>query len=203
MVELRVNGRVHSVDAEPETPLLYAPHDHLGLNGARYDGDRNAIPLYSLPHARVVYHFIPRMPLHLSALRSLGAHLNVFAIESFMDELAKAAEEAPIIFRLRHLNDPRARDLINAPAVQFDGGHRPSGEGRGCGLGFARYKNLAAYCAVAVQQELCRLSERRWCSNLDLLLPFHQTRRLVHDHANDRPPVSGRIRPGRRVTHVS
>jgi nicotinate dehydrogenase subunit B len=115
------------------------------------DGDRNAIPLYSLPHARVTYHFIPRMPLRVSALRSLGAHLNVFAIESFMDELAKAAEEDPIIFRLRHLNDPRARDLINALAVQFDWAHRPSGEGRGCGLGFARYKNLAAYCAVAVQ----------------------------------------------------
>ena len=40
---------------------------------------------------RVVYHFVPDMPLRVSAMRSLGAYLNIFAIESFMDELADAA----------------------------------------------------------------------------------------------------------------
>src|SRR5207237_6154094 len=54
-------------------------------------GDRNAIPIYMVPNARVVSHFIPQMPLRVSALRALGAYHNVFAIESFMDELADAA----------------------------------------------------------------------------------------------------------------
>ena len=53
-------------------------------------GDRNAIPIYKFPNARVVHHFIPDMPVRISAMRALGAYHNVFSIESFMDELADA-----------------------------------------------------------------------------------------------------------------
>ena len=120
-------------------------------------GDRNAIPLYSLPQAKVVHHFLPTMPVRVSALRSLGAHMNVFAIESFMDELALGAGADPVEFRLRHLQDPRARDVITTTAERFGwagrrhGGSGRKGPGTGCGFAFARYKNLAAYCAVAMQ----------------------------------------------------
>lgn len=110
-------------------------------------GDRNAIPLYELPNARVVHHFLPQMPMRVSALRSLGAHMNVFAIESFMDELARASGRDPVGFRLAHLNDPRARDVIMRATQRF-GWPR-----RGGGFGFARYKNLGAYCAVAIAVE--------------------------------------------------
>ena len=48
-------------------------------------GDRNAIPIYKFPNAKVVHHFIPEMPLRISAMRALGAYHNVFSIESFMD----------------------------------------------------------------------------------------------------------------------
>ena len=68
-------------------------------------GDRNAIPLYDFPRQRVVHHFIKEMPLRVSALRTLGAYSNVFAIESFLDELARAAKADPIAFRLAHLKD--------------------------------------------------------------------------------------------------
>src|SRR5262249_1109874 len=71
-------------------------------------GDRNAIPLYRLPRARVVHHFLPQMPVRVSALRALGAYMNVFSIESFMEELAQATKADPIEFRLRHLDDQRA-----------------------------------------------------------------------------------------------
>ena len=54
-------------------------------------GDRNAIPLYAIPNARVVTPFHAGTPLRVSALRGLGAYMNVFAIESFMDELAALA----------------------------------------------------------------------------------------------------------------
>src|SRR5918995_6838166 len=70
------------------------------------NGDRNAVPLYAFPQKRVVWHFIKDMPLRVSALRALGAYLNVFALESFMDELAAAAGADPVEFRLRHLTDP-------------------------------------------------------------------------------------------------
>jgi nicotinate dehydrogenase subunit B len=115
-------------------------------------GDRNAIPLYVLPSARVIHHFLPSMPVRVSAQRSLGAYLNVFAIESFMDELAAAAEADPVEFRLRHLDDARARDVVARAAEKFGwvaGQKLPAGRGRG--FGFARYKNLGAYAAVALE----------------------------------------------------
>ncbi|HEY2050236.1 MAG TPA: molybdopterin cofactor-binding domain-containing protein [Caulobacteraceae bacterium] len=117
-------------------------------------GDRNAIPLYNFPAARVASHFVPDMPLRVSALRSLGAHMNVFSTESFMDELALVARADPVESRLSHLDDPRARDVIIAAARRFDwSGWRPAPL-RGRGFAFARYKNLAAYCAVALDVEV-------------------------------------------------
>ena len=113
-------------------------------------GDRNAIPLYALPNARVVHHFVPTMPLRVSAMRALGAYANVFSIESFMDELAAAAQTDPVAFRLKHLGDERAKDVIRTAAERFGWGQRSKAPGVGFGFAFARYKNLAAYCAVAV-----------------------------------------------------
>ena len=117
-------------------------------------GDRNAIPLYRFPSARVVHHFLPTMPVRVSALRALGAYMNVFSIESFMDELAKAAGADPVAFRLKHLDDQRARDVITLASERFGWSSFQKQPGRGRGFGFARYKNLAAYCAVAVEIEI-------------------------------------------------
>ena len=114
-------------------------------------GDRNAIPIYALPSARVVHHFVPTMPLRVSAMRALGAYANVFSIESFMDELAAAAQIDPVAFRLKHLDDERAKDVIRTAAERFGWGQRSKAPGVGFGFAFARYKNLAAYCAIAVE----------------------------------------------------
>jgi len=114
--------------------------------------DRNSIPLYDFPAQEIGYNFIAEMPLRVSALRSLGAFANVFAIESFMDELAVATRTDPIEFRLRHLKDPRARAVIEAAAKAAGWTAGEKGDGvRGRGIGFARYKNLGAYCAVIAQ----------------------------------------------------
>ncbi|RYX98937.1 MAG: xanthine dehydrogenase family protein molybdopterin-binding subunit [Bradyrhizobiaceae bacterium] len=121
------------------------------------DGDRNANPLYALPNMHVIYHFLPTMPLRVSALRSLGAHLNVFSIESIMDELARTAGIDPLMFRLNHMNDARARNVMEAVARNFGWDGRVRGDGRrGCGMAFARYKNIGAYCAVAMEIEVDR-----------------------------------------------
>ncbi|WP_024511346.1 molybdopterin cofactor-binding domain-containing protein [Bradyrhizobium sp. ARR65] len=124
-------------------------------------GDRNAIPLYTFPNAHIVHHFIPDMPLRISAMRSLGAYHNVFSIESFMDELAGLAGADPVEFRLKHLDDQRGRDVIAKAAEGFGwrAGERPP-PGRGFGFAFARYKNLAAYCAVASEVEINRETGR-------------------------------------------
>jgi nicotinate dehydrogenase subunit B len=111
---------------------------------------RNADPLYNFSRRRVVKRFVPDSPLRVSALRGLGSPGNVFAIESFMDELAFATGEDPVDFRLKHLDDDRAKDVIRAAANKagWQAGVRGNGEGRGQGLGFAQYKNEKCYVAV-------------------------------------------------------
>jgi CO/xanthine dehydrogenase Mo-binding subunit len=124
-------------------------------------GDRNAIPIYNFPNAHVVHHFLPDMPLRISAMRSLGAYHNVFSIESFMDELASLAGADPVEFRLKHLDDPRGREVIEKAAQGF--GWRRDQKAppdRGYGFAFARYKNLAAYCAIASEVEVNRETGR-------------------------------------------
>jgi nicotinate dehydrogenase subunit B len=130
--------------ATPTNPPLPAGGSH-----------RNAIPLYEFSNQRITNHLVLRAPLRTSALRSLGAHPNVFAIESFMDELAAAAGVDPVEFRLRHLKDPRARAVIEAAAEKARWRKGEKGDGaRGRGIGFARYKNVSCYVAVVVEVEI-------------------------------------------------
>ena len=101
--------------------------------------DRNAVPLYDFPNAADRRStIIPEMPLRTSALRTLGAYANVFALESFIDELAAAAGADPVEFRLRHMKDPRARAVIEAAAQQSgleaEGAKATARSGRGFAL---------------------------------------------------------------------
>jgi CO/xanthine dehydrogenase Mo-binding subunit len=119
----------------------------------RGSADRNAVPYYKLANAKVTSHFIATpMPLRVSALRSLGGYMNVFSIECFMDELALAAGADPVEFRLRHLADPRAIDVVRLAAEKFGWktGAKPPAN-RGYGFAFCRYENQAAYLAVAAE----------------------------------------------------
>ncbi|MEI7783454.1 MAG: molybdopterin cofactor-binding domain-containing protein [Betaproteobacteria bacterium] len=116
--------------------------------------ERNAVPLYDFASHEVLSHRALRMPIRTSSLRSLGAHLNVFAAECFMDELAEQAGTDPLTFRLRHLADARARAVLERVAALA--GWSPAGlaEGRGWGLGLTRYKNTGAWCAAVAQVDL-------------------------------------------------
>ena len=142
--------------ADPLSPPVMGPAmgPHVGIH-------RNLDPLYDLPDKRLVKHLVRGMPLRVSALRSLGAYANVFAIESFMDELAEAAGVDPVTFRLKHLSDPRGRAVIEAVAGYL----HPSGagmpEGRGRGIAFSRYKNIAAYAAVVMEVSVTDAAEIR------------------------------------------
>jgi CO/xanthine dehydrogenase Mo-binding subunit len=115
-------------------------------------GDRNSIPLYDFPSWTIESHRLLTMPVRTSALRTLGAQGNVFAIESFLDEIAIERGEDPVAFRLRHLTDERAKDVIRAAAKRAN--WKPAAKsGIGYGIGFARYKNTGAYCAVVAEIE--------------------------------------------------
>jgi nicotinate dehydrogenase subunit B len=115
-------------------------------------GDRNSIPLYDFPSWVIESHRLKTMPVRTSALRTLGGQGNVFAIESLLDEIACERGEDPVAFRLRHLRDERAKDVIRKAAARA--GWKPQKKpGVGHGVGFARYKNTGAYCAVVAEIE--------------------------------------------------
>jgi nicotinate dehydrogenase subunit B len=140
----------------------FAPSKPTFTPSPRGSADRNAVPYYKLANEKVTSHFVSTpMPLRVSALRSLGGYMNVFSIESFMDELALAAGCDPVEFRLKHLDDPRARDVVHLAAEKFgwkSGATAP--DGRGFGFAFARYENLGAYLALAVEIEIERKTGR-------------------------------------------
>jgi nicotinate dehydrogenase subunit B len=96
----------------------------------------------------------------VSALRTLGAYANVFAVESFMDELAAAAGADPVAFRLAHMKDARARAVIEVVAKKSGWREGEKGDGsRGRGIAFAKYKNLACYVAVVAEVEVDRVGD--------------------------------------------
>jgi nicotinate dehydrogenase subunit B len=86
-------------------------------------------------------------------MRALGAHLNVVAIESVVDELAAAVGEDPVEYRLQMLSDERARAVLQAAAERAGWPGAGQAEGRGLGIAVARYKNRGAWCAVVADVE--------------------------------------------------
>jgi CO/xanthine dehydrogenase Mo-binding subunit len=118
--------------------------------------DRNAVPAYRVPNLRVINNRLTVMPLRTSAIRALGAFANVFAIESFVDEMALALGEDPLTFRRKHLDDPRALavlDQVVARSSWWRSRHEAA-EGVGLGLAWARYKNTGAWCAVLARVQV-------------------------------------------------
>ncbi|MEZ5670738.1 MAG: molybdopterin cofactor-binding domain-containing protein [Alphaproteobacteria bacterium] len=122
--------------------------------GPNYSSGRNGEAKYVFPHQRMAVNFAKQMPLRVSATRGLGAFANVFAIESFMDELAHEAGVDPVEYRLRYLEDERARDVLLRAAEAFGWDSWQPGRNTGRGIGFAQYKNYATYCAVAMEVQV-------------------------------------------------
>ena len=140
-----------ATEIEPPTPF---PTVHEDLN--RFAGGaRNSEPSYDLLHRKIVLHSLPHLPFRTSALRTLGGYANVFASESFTDELADAAHIDPVKFRLQNLSDARARRVIETAAGMAQWDPNPErGSGQGAGIAFCRYKNTAAYVATVAQVEV-------------------------------------------------
>jgi nicotinate dehydrogenase subunit B len=136
---------------DPPPPAPAADPPEAGGGG----GTRNGEPLYDVAQKRIIHHLIAETPVRTSSLRGLGATLNVFAIEGAIDDLAARAGSDPVAYRLSLLSDPRARAVVEHVARMSgwrEGG--PAGSGRGRGIGFARYKNRAAYAAVVAEVEV-------------------------------------------------
>lgn len=146
------------------TPLPLPINPPLAAGGG---ADRNAVPAYTVRNLKVITHRLTVMPLRTSAMRALGAYANVFAIESFVDELAEKLGEDALAFRKRHLDDPRALAVLDTVVARSTWWSRRAKEpdGIGYGLAWARYKNTGAWCAVIAR---VRVDEQVRVLNLDL-----------------------------------
>ncbi|MCF8532635.1 MAG: molybdopterin-dependent oxidoreductase [Reyranella sp.] len=157
-------GYLLATEALANPPPEVAPFDPPEPRGG--GGTRNALPIYDMPAHRILHHLVLRPPVRTSALRGLGALPNVFAIESMIDDLAARVGEDPVAYRLSILSEPRARRLVEWVAERAGWASRgPGGAGKGLGIGFARYKNRAAYAAVVAAvtvQETVKV-DRVWC----------------------------------------
>jgi CO/xanthine dehydrogenase Mo-binding subunit len=138
-----------------QVPFSKSPAPHIPQPFG--DGDRNAPPPYELPRKEIRNHLLLDTPIRNGSFRTLGAHGNVFAIESFMDELAEAAGLDPVAFRLAHLKDPRAHAVIDAAAAKAGWVRGAKGDGhRGRGFAYSRYKTIGMYAALVVDVNIDR-----------------------------------------------
>jgi CO/xanthine dehydrogenase Mo-binding subunit len=159
------NINLLSAAALPNAPPPPEPVDVPDAGGG--GGVRNAFTLYDFPHQRVVHHLLTQMPVRTSSLRTLGGFANVFAAESFMDELADAAGEDPVNYRLSLMSEPRARRVIEVAARMCGwSGRGERGSGTARGMGVARYKNKAGYAAVVAEVEVDEAVRVKqiWCA---------------------------------------
>lgn len=128
--------------AEPESPAPAAP------NMNRQGGlQRNLDPAYDIPETRFVKNLVPDLPLRTSALRCLGAALNVYGIESFMDEIACARGIDPFGFRSAHLSDTRALAVLARLRERME--DLPGSGAQG--IGYAQYKNAMTRVGVGIE----------------------------------------------------
>jgi len=155
---LDAEGGVAAYDFESSYPSNGAPTLALLLTRSvepaaqAYEmGDRTARPPYAFDNLRVKVNDMAPI-VRASWLRGVSALPNSFAHESYIDELATAAGVDPVAFRLRHLQDPRAVELVQAtaqkagwrmrtgPQENADGGLGPGGDILfGQGFAYARY----------------------------------------------------------------
>jgi nicotinate dehydrogenase subunit B len=116
-----------------------------------YGGPRNAFPAYRVGQTHIHHHLTREPAVRTSALRGLGALPNVCAIERMMDLAALEAGKDPVEYRLSLLNDDRARSVLQRTSELCDWSKRgKSGTGKGLGIAYSRYKNIAAMAGVAV-----------------------------------------------------
>ncbi|HVR88441.1 MAG TPA: molybdopterin cofactor-binding domain-containing protein [Candidatus Limnocylindria bacterium] len=143
----RINAWRYDEHTNVHTARWFDPKNAGGTHG------RNAIPPYDIPHVSVVLHMEPT-PLRTANFRSLAASENVFAIESFMDELAMASRQEPLAFRLAHTSDPRLRAVLERVATASGWGRPAPSRTDRRGLGIACTVYHGTYVAQVAEVEV-------------------------------------------------
>ena len=106
-------------------------------------------------------------PLRQGSYRALAATANNFAREVFMDELATAASADPFDFRMKHMENPRIRAVLEEAARQFGWrekvGQKRSDTGIGIACGTEKNSVVAACVEIGIDRTQNRIIVRRIC----------------------------------------
>jgi nicotinate dehydrogenase subunit B len=108
---------------------------------------------YVVPNRRIEFHPVP-FNMRQGSYRGLAATANVFARETHMDAVARAAQIDPLEFRLKNTSDPRLRAVFEAAAKSFGWPRKKTQEGQGFGLGGGTEKGgyVATFAEIAVDR---------------------------------------------------
>jgi len=161
-------GAALAATALPAIENLPPPRPQAAMPpGLRFSGGLlNAVPSYDITATRTVEHVV-KPPIRTSSLRGLGGPPNIYAGESFIDELAEIAGKDPLAYRLAMLTDPRSRGVLEKAAEMCDWPRRwEAGTGRGLGVAYDRHRSRSAWCAVAAEVEVEREVRlvKLWCA---------------------------------------
>jgi nicotinate dehydrogenase subunit B len=155
-------------------PAGVAPRSPAPAPGGAYDNGNNVVPSYvtgciggmcggtgTVTSERMLSRVIDS-PFFTGPLRSPARLQNTFAHECFMDEIAAAVRADPVQYRLRHLRDPRLREVLTAAASKAGWDSRPSprpglrrsGVATGRGVACVLYEGDNGYCGLVVEVEV-------------------------------------------------
>jgi CO/xanthine dehydrogenase Mo-binding subunit len=166
---LDASGKIVAWDAETwlpmnkpgSRPVLAADAARLTQDAGQGAGllSQNIDPPYTADNVRVLVHSLKETPLRPSNLRAPGKIANVFAVESFTDEIAASLSVDPVAFRLARLADPRAIDVLTRATMTFGWQPRTSPNPQakqgglmiGRGVAYCRYKQAENYVALAME----------------------------------------------------
>ena len=122
---------------------------------------RNAGGAGTIASERVLVHTV-RSPFFTGPLRSPARLQNTFAHESFLDEVAARVKADPVAYRLRHLSDPRLKEVVASAAKAANWVARPSprpdmpttGIASGRGFSCVLYEGDNGYVAMVAEVEV-------------------------------------------------
>lgn len=173
-------GEVIAWETEAWLPLATAGLPNVPLLGPQAAGieqplgqstgliSQNIDPPYDFPNVRGVVHWLKDAPLRPSNIRAPGKVANSFAVESFVDELAAAAGQDPLAFRLGRLKNPRGVEVLRRVGARMSWTPRPSPRAAdagarvltGRGLAYVHYKHNENYVAIGMEVRVDRASGR-------------------------------------------
>jgi CO/xanthine dehydrogenase Mo-binding subunit len=122
---------------------------------------------YKFPNIRTTCHRLETTPFRPSWIRTPGRMQNTFANESFLDELAAAANSDPLEFRLRYLDpaDKRGFEIMDRLAKLTKWEKRPSPQKNinsnvvtGRGVSYVKYELVRTYIGMVAEVEVDRTS---------------------------------------------